>query len=1048
MFRAIVLFSLRRRALVAALAALLVGYGAWSAQHAALDVLPEFAPPQAVIQTEAPGLAPEQVEALITQPLEAAIGGLAGLETLRSESIQGLSVVTAVFAAHVDLLAARQLLAERVAEAGPSLPQGVGPPKLSPLTSATMDVLKIGLVSDALSPMELRTLADWTLRPRLLMVPGVAHVNVFGGEVRQLQVQVHPEALLAHGVALGDVLAAAREASAVRGAGFVETANQRIPLSARGEPASAAALGETMIAASGGVALRLADVADVVEAAAPKFGDALVQGRPGVLLTMTSQWGANTMAVTGALETALAELAPSLAKLEVTLYPRLHRPANFIESSLGTVRRALLLGSVLVSIVLVLFLRDPRTAFISLLAIPLSLLSAVIVLRQLDVTLNTMTLGGLAIAIGEVVDDAIVDVENIARRLRENRRRARPRPTLRVVLDASLEVRTAIVYATASVAFVFVPLLTLPGLAGSFFAPLAQSYLLAILASLAMALTVTPALSLLLLGRGGPTADPPLQARLKRGYARLLARIVARPARLLAGIGLLAVVALGALPFVGGELLPDFREGHLVLQLAGAPGTSLGESLRLGRRVSQQLLALPGVVSVEQQVGRAEQGEDTWGPERSEFHVELAPLSGAAEARFTERVRALLDAIPGVQSEVLTFLGDRIRESISGETAELVVNLFGDDLDVLDAKAGELAALLSGIRGAADVVTHATAVAPQIVIEPRAASLRRFGFRPAEVLAQLETAYQGTAATQLHRGSEIVDVLVLLDPASRADPDAVGALLVSSAAGARLPLRELADVRIVSARNAILHEGGRRRQTVTSNVIGRDVASFAAEAQRAVAERLALPAGVYAVFAGSAEARADAQRELLLRAALSGIAVVLLLGGVARHPRNLGVLLLNLPFALAGGMLAVAASTLLGVGHGLSLGSLVGFVTLFGITSRNAIMMLSHFQHLVDHEGAPWGLETALRGASERVVPVVMTALVTGLGLLPIALAAGRAGGEIDGPMAIVILGGIASSTLLTLLVLPLLCLRFGRFEGPIDDDREELTSGPTATRP
>ncbi len=1041
MIPAIIGFSLRRRGVVAALAAALCGYGFWAAAHAPLDVLPEFAPPQAVIQTEAPGLAPEQVEVLITQPIESAVGGLAGMEALRSESIQGLSVVTAVFHEDVDVLAVRQLLSEQLAAAASQLPLGVGPPRLSPLTSATMDVLKIGLVSASRTAMELRTLADFTLRPRFLMVPGVARVNVFGGEVRQLQVQVHPQALIAHGLALGDVVAAARGAIAVRGVGFVETTNQRITLAAESEPVSAQALGAASIAARDGTALLLSDVADVIEAPAAKFGDALVQGESGVLLTLSSQWGANTMAVTRAIEAALAELAPVLAREGVTVFPRLHRPASFIESALEGVGVAFGLGSLLVVVVLVVFLRDARTAFISLTAIPLSLLSAVILLREFGVTLNTMTLGGLAIAIGEVVDDAVVDVENIARRLRENEVLGRPRAAFDVVWSASLEVRSAIVFATACVVLVFLPLLTLGGLQGAFFAPLARSYLLAILASLGVALTATPALALLLLGRGDVRVrEPAFQARLRAAYVRGLARVIGRPGVISAAAALVAAAALAVLPFLGGEFVPEFRERHLVLQVTSAPGTALPEMMRVGRRISGALLALPEIATVEQQAGRAEQGEDTWGPNRSEFHVELARISGGEEEATIEKVRALLASVPGIESEVLTFLGDRISESISGETSEVVVNLFGDDLDALDVQARAIASVLAGVRGAEDVRVASAGSSPRVSIRPLPERLERFGLRFADVLDQLETAYQGTRVGQVHRGNQVSDVVVVFDAASRQRVEAVAALPIGGPLGMRIPLGELAEVRETGGRDAILHEGGRRRQTVTCNVAGRDVSSFVDEARGVLAERVTLPPGIYSVFAGTAQARAQAQRDILLRGLFGGFGILLLLGMVSRHPRNFALLVVHLPLALAGGVLAAFFAT-----GGLSLGALVGLVTLFGITSRNSILMLSHFQHLVDVERASWGLATALRGASERVVPVAMTALVTGLGLLPIALASGRPGGEIDGPMAIVILGGLLSSTALTLIALPAFALRFGRFrEG--EGARVPLASaGPAA---
>jgi CzcA family heavy metal efflux pump len=1022
MLQTIVARSLHHHRVVIALATALALYGVWTARHARLDVLPDFAPPQVEVQTEAPGFAPEQVELLVTLPIETALGGVTGLEALRSESIQGLSVIKAVFRDDVDLYDARQVVAENLADIGPRLPAGVRPPRLSPLTSATMDVLKIGLTSSTRSLMDLRTLADWTIRPQLLMVPGVARVNVFGGDVRQVQVQVSPSLLRGHGVTVADVVAGARAATTVRGAGFVDTPAQRIVLDAAGNARTSGDVGATLIASAGGAPVHLADVATVTEAPAPQFGDALIGGEPGVLLTLSSAYGANTVEVTRGLEHALDELRPLLDREGVTLHPALHRPASFVESAIANLRGALLLGTVLVVLVLFAFLQNTRAVVVSLTAIPLSLLAAVIVLTRLGVTLNTMSLGGLAIAIGEVVDDAIIDVDNIVRRLRANRAAVQPRSPLAVVLGASLEVRRAVVFATMAVTLVFLPLLTLGGLSGKFFAPLAASYLLAVLASLAVALTITPALALALLGTAPPHVETPrLQAAVASAYARTLGWVWRRERLVLTAVAAGAVAALALVPLLGGEFLPDFKEHHLVVQLTTAPGTSIAAMRRIGERVSHTLLALPGVRTVEQQIGRAEQGEDTWGPNRSEFHVELAPDGDDAET--TDRVRAVLAEVPGIQSEVLTFLGDRISESISGETAAVVVNVFGDDLDVLDDVARQAAAVLERTPGAVDVSVGTAARASHQTIALRGDALARYGFRPAEVLEQVEVAFAGTTVGQVYRGEQPIDVVVALAPEERDDPERVGRLLVQSASGTTVPLAHVADVHATSGRDIISHEGARRRQTVTCNVDNRDVTSFVDDARARLAHDVALPSGTYVALAGAAQARAAATRDLALHGAFGLLGVVLLLAIVAEHWRNLALLLLNLPLALAGGVIAAAIT-----GIGLSLGALVGFVTLFGVTLRNAIMMMAHYQHLVREEGLAWGPELALRGAVDRLVPIVMTALVTGLGLLPIALASGRAGGEIDGPMAIVILGGLVTSTLLNLLVLPTLARRFARF--------------------
>jgi CzcA family heavy metal efflux pump len=1018
--------SLRHRELVLVLAAGFLVYGAWTARRAPLDVLPDFAPPEAVIQTEAPGFAPDQVERFVTLPIESALGGVAGLETLRSESIQGLSVVTAVFAETADPLRARQLVAESLGDLAARFPSGVGAPRLSPLTSATMDVLKIGLQSSALSPMELRGLADWTVRPRLLMVPGVARVNVFGGEVREIRIETSPERLRAHGLALADLLAAAAAATASPGGGFVDTINQRIVIDAANVDAAADAIGEVVVGGTAG-AVRLRDVADVREVAAPAFGDALIRGEPGVLLTLSAAYGANTLDVTRRVETALADLRPLFDRQQVTLHPDLHRPADFIESALSNLGSTLAVGSVLVIFVLVAFLRDARAAAVSLVAIPLSLLAAIAVLVRLGATLDTMSLGGLAIAIGEVVDDAIVDVENVQRRLRENEARGRPRTAFEVVLAASLEVRGAVLYATLSLALVFAPLLALEGLAGKFFAPLAMSYLAAVFASLLTALTVTPAFALTVFARRPLEPEAPTtQRRVRETYARWLGRLREQPLRIAVPVAATAVLALVALPFVGGELLPEFREEHLVVQLAMTPGTSIDEMRRVGASLSQRLLALPGVRTLEEQIGRAEAGEDTWGPQRAEMHVEL--VRGADSAATAEAVRGVLDAAPGVESEVLSFLGDRISETISGETAEVAVSVFSEDLDALDATAASVASALGEVRGAVDVRVGSAALGPELAVRLRPDRLRVYGLRPDDVLGTIQAAYAGASVGQVQRGDQPIDVRVALTSPRPADPAAVSALLV----GGAVPLGEVADVTTGTGRASILHEGGRRRQVVTCNVEGRDVSSFADEARARIGRDVAFPRGGYFVVGGAAAARTQAVRDLALRAVAGGVGILLLLFLATGHVRNVALLAGLAPLALAGGVLATVLVALLGGREPvLSLGALVGFATLFGVTTRHGIMMLTRFRQLVQVEGLPWDEATALRGAVDRVVPVLMTTLVTALALLPVALGGERPGGEIDGPMAVVILGGLMTSSALTLLALPRLALRFGRFERP-----------------
>ena len=1031
MLQYLVQHSLRFRGIVLVLASAALAYGGFRAFHAKLDVFPDFVQPQAVIQTEAPGLSPEQVEALVTQPVEGAVGGVTDVESVRSQSIQGLSIVTVVFNEDADIFTTRQMMTEQLTAVGGELPDGVGPPKLTPLTSSTMDLLKLGLVSDTRSLTELRAFADWTLRPRLQAVPGVASVGMMGGDVRQLQIQIDPDRLMALDLGMDDVLAAARQATGAIGAGFVETDNQRITLQSEGQSLEPEPLGNVVVLRRGGSIIRLRDVAKVVVAPELKFGDALIQGQPGVLVKLLSQFGANTMEVTEAVEAALAEMKPAFEAEDITVYPRLHRPATFIEHAIHHVTVALYMGGILVAAVLVLFLFNWRTAFISLTAIPLSILVAIVFLDEFGVSLNTITLGGLAIAIGEVVDDAIIDMENIYRRLRENHGLKVPRSSIRVVLDASMEVRSAVVYATLVVVLVFIPVLTMSGLQGRMFAPLGMAYIAAILASLVVALTVTPALSLILLPSATQRPEEPLVVRtMKRAYDKVIRRLIRRPVLTGTGSVVLFLGALGLLRGFGEEFLPEFREGHFVLQVSAAPGTSLTSMMRLGGLISQDLLENVVVRdqrvidTIEMQAGRAELGEDPWGPHRSEFHVELKEnVSGDDQAVAQQEIRERLSHYPGVTYEVLTFLGDRISETISGETSSVVIGLYGNDLDALDASASDVAHRLSTVPGATDVRVASPPGAPEMRIALRHERLTQLGFRPVDVLAGIQTAYQGTRVAQVYQGNQVTDVVVILPPESREDPESVGLLSLRNAEGTYVPLRELADFIPQTGRYMVLHDGARRRQVVTCNVQGRDLAGFVDDAKRVVAD-VHLPPRVYAVFGGAAETQAEARNELLLHSGIAGIAILLLLATVFRSRRNLLLVLLNLPFAMVGGVIAVAFT-----GSSLSIGSIVGFVTLFGITMRNSVMMISHFEHLVDREAETWGLETAVRGARERFVPVLMTAMVTGLGLLPIALGSGEVGREIEGPLAIVILGGLCTSTALTLFVLPTLALRFGRFE-------------------
>jgi CzcA family heavy metal efflux pump len=1025
MLNHIVHLSLRFRGIVIALAVALIGYGIYAFLQADYDVFPEFAPPQVVVQVEAPGLSPEQVETLVTQPVENAVNGVEGIELLRSQSIQGLSVTTVTFRPNRDIYRARQAVAERLANVANQLPQGVAAPAMTPLTSSTSVFLVAGLTSDKRSLMELRTLADWTIKPRLLSTTGVSKVAVFGGDVKEFQIQVRPDRLVAYDLALDDVIAAAHRATGVRGAGFIENDSQRITLRSEGQSLTAAQLAKSVVRQSQGALVTLGDLGRVVEAPAPPFGAAAIGTNEGVMLVISSQFGANTLEVTTAAERALEDMRPSLDAQQVRLSANLFRPADFIETATHNVKTSLAIGGVLVVVVLALFLFNLRIAAISCTAIPLSLLAAVIVLEKLGYSLNTMTLGGLAIAIGEVVDDAVIDVENVLRRLRENRHLAKPLPVLRVVLNASLEVRSAVVYATFAVILVFVPILTMSGLAGRLFAPLGLAYILAILASLLVALTVTPALCLVFLGsQHFKQEEPPPVRWLKERYVRWLRRVETNAKAVLVTVAVCTLLGLAALPIFNGAFLPELQEGNFIVHMAAVPGTSLKQSLALGRQVTQELLKLPFVQSVAQQIGRAEQADDTAGPHESELDVTLKPLSGEQIESAQAHIRQLLVKFTGVNFGVNTFLTERVEETLSGFSAAVVINIFGHNLDSLDATAKEIARALNGVKGAADVQLQSPPGTPELVAQLKPAELSRYGFDTMTALDAIGTAYEGARCGQIYEGNRVFDVSVILDEDSRKNITQVAALPLRSPGGSHIPLRDVAAIYQDSGRYVVLHQGAQRVQTITCNVSGRDVDSFVAEAQRRIQSDVKLPAGTYVEFGGTATGEARARHDLLIHSLLAGLGIVLLLSVIMRNGRNLTLVLLNLPFALVGGVLAVFAS-----GGLLSIGALVGFVTLFGITLRNSIMMISHYEHLVSVEDQLWGPETALRGAAERLTPILMTALVTGLGLLPLAIGSGDPGREIEGPMAIVILGGLLTSTVLNLLVLPTLALRYGRFD-------------------
>jgi CzcA family heavy metal efflux pump len=1018
MLGAIVRSSIAHPRIITALSVLIAGLGAGALLGARLDVFPDFAPPHVLVQAEAPGLDATQVEALVTRPLEGLLAGTENVESVRSTSSQGLSAIQVVFDRSGDPYRQRQVVTERLAESAGLLPAGAGPPLLSPLSSSMEYLVHFGFTSDRLSAIELRDLVRWVIKPQILAVPGVAQAQIFGGESRERQILVDPVKLIASGLTLQEVDEAVRRGTALIGGGYIETPTQRIVLQAQAAGATPEALAQAVISTRNGISVRLGDVATVRDGAEPSFGEAMIGGRPGILVETSTQYGANTLDVTNALERRLDVLAPTLAQQGVQYHPALLRPASFIEAAIAKLRYSLLTGAVLVVLLLLLTLRDWRAALVSFSSIPVALLATVWILAALGISLNTMTLGGLVVALGVVVDDAVIDVENIMRR----RRTASAGVDIRsLIVAASLEVRRPVFYATLAVAVAFLPILMLSGLQGSFFRPLSIAFLLAVGLSLLVAMSATPALCALVMGSHAPRGEAQWLTRLKRVQRRIIERLHPHPGWVLAILLITGGAGIALLPLLGARLLPDFREDYLIAHASLRPGIALTETARVGRRIASQLAAIPGVKSVAEQIGRAENGQDPDAPNKSEFEVQIDPTQNADAEDIEAAIRKVFDNFPNQLVEIYSVLAERIGETLAGESASFFVSVFGPDLDQDDAVAGQIAEVLAKLPASGPVRLKVPPRQPELKLELLPDGLALYGLQAADVLETVNAAYHGTVVSELSQADRSVPIAVRIAD-SAPSPASIGKLLLRSREGALVPLSTVAKLDVISARSLIDHEDGLRRQVVVTNPTTTDQSGYAEAAKRAIAQHVRLPADVYLRFGGSAEAQAAAAHELLWHSAAAFVLIVLLLALGFGYARHVVLVLVALPSTLIGGVAAVAIT-----GGSLSLGAMVGFVALFGMAARNTILLVSHYDHLVIAEGEAWNIAAALRGAEERLTPVLLTALLTGLALLPVAVQMHQPGHEIEGPMAVVILGGLVSSTLVSLLLVPPLAARWLR---------------------
>jgi CzcA family heavy metal efflux pump len=1028
MMRWIVGASLKFRYLVVAASVALLVVGVSTLRDTPVDVFPEFSQPKIEVQTITIGLSAEETEELVTVPIEQSLIGLPGLDTIRSKSVPQLSDVVMLFDRGTDLLRARQLVQERITGVTPTLPTWAAPPVMLQPLSSTSRVMKIGFTSDTVSMLDMSNIAYWKIRTRLLRVPGVANAPIWGERLKQMQVHIDPDELRRNQVSLVTVMDSTAEALSagilqysqafnIGSGGFIDTPNQRLSVRHVLPIASPTDLAKVPIYKQNGDRIPLSSLGDLVWDHQPLIGDAVINDGPGLMIIVEKLPWANTLQVTQEVEKAIEELKPGLQGIEIDT--TIFRPASFIELSLDNLTKALLIGALLVILVIGAFLFEWRAALISVVSIPLSLVGAALVLYLRGTTVNVMVLAGLVIALGVVVDDAIIDVENIVRRLRQHRAEGDPRSSAAIVLEASLEVRGSIVYATLIIFAAMMPIFFLTGLTGAFFKPLAFTYVLAVGVSLIIALTVTPALALIMLGnRSLERRQPPLVRWLQGGYGRVLSRIVSRPRWAYLVAGVTAVAGIVVYPFLGQALLPNFKERDFLMHWITNPDTSGPEEVRVSVAACKELRTIPGVRNCGSHIGNAFLGDEPYGTYFGENWISVDPKVDYDKTYAS--VSEVVSGYPGIQRDVQTYLRERVKEVLTGASDAVVVRIYGDDLHILEEKADEVLEMMQGVEGALDPKKELHVFIPQVNVKVDLAKAQRFGVKPGDVRRASATWMASEEVGDVFVDGKAYDVHVWSKPGARDSLTDIRALPVDTPNGP-IRLDQVADVRIQESPSSISRVNATRKIDVTTNIEGRDLGSVAKDVEEGL-EEVAFPLGFTAEVLGENKERKSSQGRLLLFGGGSAILIFLLLQASFGSFRLATLSFLTLPMALVGGALAAYFTD--GI---LSLGSLVGFYTVFGIAARNGILMINHFQHLEQYEGEPFGPGLVLRGAKERLSPILMTTLAAGLALVPLVVAGRIPGHEIEYPMAIVILGGLVTSTLLNLFVVPSLYLRFGK---------------------
>lgn len=1011
----IIRWAIGNRLVVVVASVALLLYGGITALRMPVDVLPDLTAPTVTILTEAHGLAPEEVETLVTLPIESVINGATAVRRVRSSSSIGYSIVWVEFEWDTDIYVARQIVNEKLQLAQSQIPPDIGPPTMAPISSIMGEILFIGLTSQTHSPLDIRDTADWAIRKRLLAVPGVAQVIPIGGEVKQFQVLVEPAKLQALDVSFKDVVEAIRGSNSNSSGGFLLQGAQESLIRGLGRIRTEEDIENIVIDVRGGIPLRMGQIADVLVGPALKRGEGSENGKPAVIMAVLKQPTANTLELTSEIDRRLDEIERTLPK-GMKIERELFRQSVFIETAIRNVATALRDGAILVAVILFLFLLNLRTTLISLVALPVSLIVSLLAMKLSGATINTMTLGGLTIAIGALVDDAIIDVENVFRRLKENRTLplSAQQPPMEVIFEASREIRGSIVFATLIVMLVFVPIFFLSGVEGRLLAPLGLAYIVAIFASLIVALTLTPALCAYALPNAESVArqDGPLVRGLKRVYIPTLQKALKHPALVIAASASLLAFSLVLATTLGRAFLPDFNEGSLSLSAVTLPGTSLETSDKLGRKVEETLLSFPEVVSTARRTGRAELDEHAQGVHSAEIDVRLQ-MRNRTKDEFLAALREELSEIGGMVILVGQPLSHRIDHMLSGTRASIAVKIFGQDLHTLRVTAEKIKNVMAGVNGVADLSQEQQVEIPELHLAFDREKISRYGLRTGDLAELIEAAYSGHVVSQVLDNGRIYDLVVKYQDDQRADLEAIRNTLIDTATGIKVPLKMLADIRHGLGPNFISRENGERKIVVMANVQGRDLRGVVDDIRGLVEKEISLPEGYYVVYGGQFESESQASKTIgwLNLVVVAGIFLLLFLA--FRSVKYALVIMINLPLALVGGIIAVSLSD--GV---LSVASLVGFITLFGIATRNGIMLVSHYEHLMRESEIR--LEEAVeRGSAERLIPILMTALSSGLALVPLVLAGHQPGNEIQSPMGVVILGGLISSTLLNMFVVP-----------------------------